>query len=135
MQVRDRHLRAGMGRPTQQDDGWWVALLWVVDDEGVVSFREVAPSAGPPPEPPARRLGPSLAGSLSGMILEDGGRLQFRLALATVPDDPLRPWDTPVAVLAGIRWEPMRAATLRPNELAEAVLTGFGRSVESLARP
>ena len=124
-----------MGRPTLSDDGWWLALLWVEDERGVISFRDVAPRAGPPPEPPATRLGPSLAGSLSGMILEDAGRLQFRLAVATPPDDPRKPWDCPLAVLAGIRWEPMRAATMRPNELAQAALEGFRRSVEGLARP
>jgi hypothetical protein len=124
-----------MGKPSQQDDGWWVALLWVLDGDGVVSFRDVASAAGPPPEPPAMRLGPSLAGSLSGMILEADGRLQFRLAPATQPEDPNRPWDVPLAVLAAVRWEPMRAATLRPNELADAVLSGFARSVEGLSRP
>ena len=64
-----------MGRPTTLDDGWWLAILWVADDDGVVSFRDVAPAAGPPPEPPLARLGPALSGALSGFILEDGGRL------------------------------------------------------------
>ena len=31
------------------------------------------------PDPPLARLGPALAGSLSGLILEDDGRLQIRL--------------------------------------------------------
>jgi hypothetical protein len=135
VRVRDRTLSAGMGRPTTGPDGWWLALLWVVDADGIVSFRDVAPAAGPPPEPPAVRLGPSFAGSMSGLILEEAGRLQFRLATASPPDDPTRPWECPVAVLAAIRFEPARAATLRPNELAEAVLSAFRIAVEGLSRP
>jgi hypothetical protein len=128
-------MRAGMGRPTEGEGGWFLALCWVTDEHGLVMFRDVAPAAGPPPEPPAIRLGPSLAGSLSGLILEEGGRLQFRVATASPPADPRRPWDSPLAVLIGIRPEPMRAAAMRPNELAEAVLSGFRRSVEGLSRP
>ncbi|MHB8674333.1 MAG: hypothetical protein ACYDAK_11745 [Candidatus Limnocylindrales bacterium] len=135
VRVRDRDLRAGMGRPAEIEGGWWTAMCWVTDGDGIVSFRDVAPAAGPPPDPPALRLGPSLAGSLSGLVLEEAGRLQFRLAPASAADDPLRPWDLPLAVLVAIRPEPARAAAMRPNELAEAVLAGFRRAVEGLARP
>ena len=135
VRIGDRRLRAGMSRPTTLDDGWWLAILWVADDTGVVSFRDVAPPAGPPPDPPLGRLGPSLSGALSGFILEDGGRLSIRLAQVAQPDDPLRPWLSPVAIRAAFRWEPMRAAAMSPAELAETVLAGFRRSIESLARP
>ena len=131
----DRRLRAGMSRPTTLDDGWWLAILWVIDGDGVVSFRDVAPPAGPPPDPPLARLGPALSGALSGYILEDGGRLSIRLAQVAPPDDELQPWRSPLAVRAAFRWEPMRAAAMRPNELAETVLAAFRRSIESLARP
>ena len=124
-----------MGRPTTLDDGWWLAILWVADDDGVVSFRDVAPPAGPPPEPPLARLGPALSGALSGFILEDGGRLAIRLAQVAQPDDPLRPWLSPVAVRAAFRWEPMRAAAMTPNALADTVLAAFRRSIEGLSRP
>jgi hypothetical protein len=135
VRVGDRRLRAGMSRPTTLDDGWWLAILWVVDGDGVVSFRDVAPPAGPPPDPPLARLGPALSGALSGYILEDGGRLSIRLAQVAPPDDELQPWRSPLAVRAAFRWEPMRAAAMRPNELAETVLAAFRRSIESLARP
>jgi hypothetical protein len=128
-------MRVGMGRPSEADGGWWLAMCWVSDDDGLVTFRDVAPAGGPPPEPPAIRLGPSLAGSLSGLVLEEAGRLQFRVAPLSPPADPRRPWDAPLAVLIGIRPEPMRAAAMRPNELAEAVLAGFRRTVEGLSRP
>ena len=110
-----------------------MALMWVVDDEGVVSFRDVGPAAGPPPEPPLGRLGPALAGGLSGLILEDAGRLQLRVGALVPPDDPERPWRAPLAVRAAFRFEPARAATMRPNELAETVLAAFCRAVGRLA--
>ncbi|HET9522179.1 MAG TPA: hypothetical protein VFO73_14115 [Candidatus Limnocylindrales bacterium] len=129
-----RTLKAGMSRPTTTDD-WWLTVLWVSDTDGVVSFRDLAPAAGPPPDPPLARLGPSLAGSLSGMILEEAGRLSIRVATVVPADDPARPWRVPAAVRAAFKWEPARAAVMRENELAEAVLAGFRRSIEGLGRP
>jgi hypothetical protein len=134
VRVGDRVLRAGMARPSETSDGWWMALMWVVDDKGVVSFRDVAPAAGPPPDPPLGRLGPALSGALSGLILEDAGRLQLRVGALVPPDDPERPWRAPLAVRAAFRFEPARAATMRPNELAETVLAAFQRAVERLGR-
>jgi hypothetical protein len=135
VRVGERTYRAGMARPSEAPDGWWLAVLWVADDEGVASFRDVAPAAGPPPDPPLGRLGPAISGALSGLILEDGGRHQMRLATIVPPDDPTRPWRVPLAVRAAFRFEPARAATMRPNELAETVLAGFRRAVEGLHRP
>jgi len=124
-----------MARPVDGPDDWWLAVLWVADADGVVSFRDVAPPAGPPPDPPLLRLGPSFAGSLSGMIREEDGRLAIRLAPLVPPEDDARPWRCPLAIRAAFRWEPALAATMRPNQLAEQVLSGFRRSVESLRRP
>lgn len=135
VRVGDRVYRAGMTRPSDAPDGWWLTLLWVADDEGVVSFRDVAPAAGPPPDPPLARVGPAMAGALSGLILEDAGRLQLRVGGLVPPDDPARPWRSPLAVRAAFRFEPARAAAMRPNELAETVLAAFRRVVEGLSRP
>ena len=134
MRVGEALYRAGMSRPSDAPDGWWLAVLWVADDDGVVSFRDAAPSAGPPPDPPLARLGPAISGAMSGLILEDAGRLQVRLAALVPPDDPTRPWRAPLAVRAAFRFEPARAATMRPNELAEMVLAAFRRAVEGLSR-
>lgn len=123
-----------MSRPVVDDD-WWLAVLWVADGSGVVSFRDLAPAAGPPPDPPLTRLGPALAGSLSGMILEEAGRLSIRLATVVPAEDQARPWLVPAAIRAAFKWEPMRVAVMQPNELADAVLAGFRRSIEGLARP
>lgn len=124
-----------MARPTDAPDGWWLAILWVVDDEGVATFRDVAPAAGPPPDPPLARLGPAIGGALSGLILEDSGRLQMRVGLISPPEQSDRPWLAPLAIRAAFRFEPARAAAMRPNELAETVLAGFRRAVEGLHRP
>jgi hypothetical protein len=132
---RDPALTVGMSRPSAPADDWWTAILWVARPDGLASFAELAPAAGPPPEPPLARLGPALAGGLSGFILEDAGRLQIRLGHVVPPDDPERPWRCPAVVRAAFRWEPARAATMRPNELASEVLTAFCRAVEGLARP
>ena len=123
-----------MSRPSAPSDDWWTALLWIADADGLATFVELAPAAGPPPEPPLARLGPALAGGLSGMILEDDGRLQIRLGLAVPPLDPERPWRCPAIVRAAFRWEPARAAALRPNALAAEVLTAFRRAIEGLGR-
>lgn len=135
IRIGDHTFRAGMGRPTEAPDAWWLTILWVVGDEGLATFRQVAPDAGPPPDPPLARLGPALGGALSGMILEDAGRLQMRLGLIQPPESPNRPWQAPLAVRAAFRFEPARAATMRSNELAETVLAAFRRSVEGLHRP
>ena len=135
VRIGDRALRAGMARPSEAPDGWWMALMWVTADDGVVSFRDVAPASGPPPDPPLARLGPALSGALSGFILEDAGRLQMRVGMLVPPEDPERTWRAPLAVRAAFRFEPARAATMRTNELADTVLGAFRRSVEALHRP
>jgi hypothetical protein len=124
-----------MSRPSSPADDWWTAILWISGPDGLATFAELAPAAGPPPEPPLARLGPALAGGLSGMILEDAGRLQIRLGHVVPPDDPERPWRCPAILRAAFRWEPARAAAMRPNELATEVLTAFRRAAEALARP
>lgn len=134
VRIGDRTFQAGMSHPSEAPDGWWLAIVWVADSDGVISFRDVAPDAGPPPDPPLARLGPAISGALSGLILEDHGRLQMRLGLIVPPDDPTRPWRSPLAIRTGFRFEPARAATLRQNGLAEDVLAGFVRAVEGLHR-
>jgi hypothetical protein len=133
--VHDRRLRTGMSRPTTPAEDWWTAILWVADDaDRLVQFVDLAPAAGPPPEPPIARLGPAIAGGLSGLILEDAGRLQVRLAPVVPAASPDRPWRAPAVIRAAFRWEPARAASMRPNEIASEVLTSFRRAVEGLGR-
>ena len=131
VRVGDRRLTVGMSRPAIAEE-WWVAVVWLADGARLARFDDLAPG-GPPPEPPAARLGTSMAGGLSGLILEDAGRLQIRVAPVIPPADPDRPWRAPAIVRVGFRWEPARAATLRQNELATEVLTAFRRAIESVA--
>jgi hypothetical protein len=129
----ERRLRAGMDRPTEIE-GWWLAVLWVADEDGIVACRTAAPAAGPPPDPPLLRLGPLFSGGLAGFVLEDEGRQQLRLRLPVPPDEPDHPWSAPLVVQAAIRWEPARAATMTPNARADVALAAFRRAVESMHR-
>jgi hypothetical protein len=126
--------RVGLSRPTTLDDGWWLTVLWAADSEGVLSFRDAAPAAGPPPDPPVVRLGPTLAGALSGLILEEDGRLCIRLAPLAPPEDPRSPWRSPIVVRAAFKWEPARALATPPAELARTVLEAFARTLERIGR-
>jgi hypothetical protein len=130
----ERVLTVGMSRPSTPTEDWWTAILWAAWPDGLATFAELAPVAGPPPDPPLARLGPALAGGLSGLILEDAGRLQIRLGHVVSPDDPERPWRCPAIVRAAFRFEPARAATMQPNELATEVLTAYRRGLEGLGR-
>ena len=132
--VGGRTYRLGMARPSEAPDGWWLAILWLADDEAVIPFTDLAPGGGPPPDPPLGRVGPAVSGALSGMILEDDGRLQMRIATVVPAENPDRPWRVPVALRVAFRFEPARAATMRPNELAETVQDAFGRALAGLGR-
>ena len=128
----DRH-RVGMSRPQTIADGWWVALLWCERDGNLARFRDFSPTVEAPQGSPLLRLGPALAGTLSGLILEEGGRQQLRLRLGQPPADETRPWEAPLTVLAGFRFEPARIATLRDAELAQTVLRAFRDAILRLA--
>ena len=134
LRLSGKPMYAGISRPTTPTDDWWAAILWVQDGDAVATFADLAPAAGPPPGSPLERLGPAFAGGLSGLILEDAGRLQLRLGLVVPPPDSERPWRSPALVRAAVRWEPARAATMRPNALASEALTAFRRAAEGLGR-
>ena len=130
----DRSLRLGMDRPSTSPDGWWTTLAWAHDGQTVVSCLDVAPRGGPPPEPPIMRMGPVFAGALAGLVAEVGGRQALRLRLPE-PADPARPWDRPLILQIAVTWDPVRAATMTPNQLAAEALVAFGRAVEAAGRP
>ena len=123
----------GMTAPQTIADGWWVTLMWCEENGKVVTFNDLAPSYGTPPGSPLLRLGPGLSGTLSGLIMEDGGRQQLRLRLGQPPRDEEAPWDAPLAVLAGFRFEPARALAMRDSELAQTVLRAFRDAVLRLS--
>jgi hypothetical protein len=130
----DRRIQIGMTRPSDLSDGWWGAFLWASDADGVVLARDAGPLAGPPPAPPLAVIGPAFAGALSGLIAVEGNRQLVRLSLPEAGDEA-RPWDRPLLARLALKWEPMRAATMRPNELAREALEAWGRAVEAAGRP
>jgi hypothetical protein len=122
-----------MSRPQTIANGWWVALLWCEEGGRIIEFKAFSPTPEPPPGSPLLRLGPALAGTLSGLIMDEGGRQQLRLRLGQPPADETRPWAAPLTVLAGFRFEPARAATMRDSELAGTVLRAFREAILRLA--
>jgi hypothetical protein len=129
-----RRLRAGMSSPSVTDDGWWLAHLWIADDDGIVEAADVAPAAGPPPGTPLDALGPRVAGALSGLIDQEDGRQLIRLRMPPAPDEA-RPWERPLLCMLAIRWDPVRAAVMGRNKLARELLRGFAAAIEGVARP
>jgi hypothetical protein len=127
-------MRAGMSSPSVMDDGWWLTHVWVADDEGVVDAITLAPLAGPPPGTPLNALGPRLAGALSGLIAEEGGRQMMRLRMPAAADES-RPWERPLLCTLAIRWDPVRASVMTRDELARELLVGFAAAVEAVGRP
>ena len=127
-------LRAGMTNPSVMDDDWWLTNLWVGDADGVVEALAAAPAAGPPPGAPLEALGPRVAGALSGLVAESGGRQQIRLRMPP-PADEARPWERPLICAVAIQWDPVRAAVMTRNQLARELLRGFAAAVEALGRP
>jgi hypothetical protein len=124
--------RVGMSQP-QTVEGWWMALLWCERDGQVLTFNDLAPDYGTPPGSPLLRLGPGLSGSMSGLILEEAGRQPLRLRVGQAPADEQAPWDAPLIVVAGFRFEPARALAMRDSELALTVLHGFRDAVLRLS--
>ena len=116
--------RVGMSAP-QIVEGWWVTLLWCEQGGALLTFNDLAPDYGTPPGSPLLRLGPGLSGTLSGLVLEESGRQQLRLRLGQPPEDEEAPWNAPLAVLAGFRFEPARTLAMRESELAQTVLRAF----------
>ena len=124
----ERVLRLGMDRPSLSPDGWWTALAWARDAEGIVSCLEVAARSGPPPEPPLMRMGPAFAGALSGLVAEVDGRQALRLRLPEAEDHP---WRRPLILQVALRWDAVRTATMTPNQLAAEALGAFARAVQA----
>ena len=138
VRIGDRTLpgRDGPAVRTRPTAGGWRSC-GSTDDDGVVSFRDVAPDAGPPPDPPlgaarARRS----AARCPGLILEDAGRLQMRLGQIAPPDDP-------DPTVAHRRWRSARPSASSPPGPRRCAPTSwprpsssaFGRAVEGLHRP
>ena len=127
-------VRIGLSHPIETDDGWWLAHCWAFDRDGIIDTLSVAPRSGPPPTPPLTVIGPAFAGSLAGLIAEEDGRRLVRLKLHPAPDEG-RPWERPCIVQLAIKWDAVRAATMRTNELAGEVVQAFARALVAAGSP
>lgn len=128
-------IRAGSTQPSTMPDGWWIALFWVQDNEGVVSCREVAPLAGPPPISPLERYGVLMTNGLGDLLAVEEGRSCLKVRLAGEPADPSEPWRRPLALQVAAKWDSLRIATMTESKVAEAALDAFARAVEVAHRP
>ena len=127
-------LQAGMSQPSVMEDGWWLAHLWLADEQGIVEASAVAPSGGPPPGTPLQAIGPRLAGALAGLIAQEEERQLIRLRMPPATDES-RPWQRPLLCMLAVKWDPVRASVMRQNELARELLRGFAAAVEGVGRP
>ena len=127
-------IRACANQPYEHDE-WWTALFWVQDHDGVVSCREVAPLAGPPPVAPLERYGALMTNGLGDLLAVEEGRFCLKLNLLGKAADPSEPWRRPLALQVAAKWDPMRVATMSGSKVAEAALDAFARAVEVAHRP
>lgn len=126
---------AAASPPATMPDGWWVALLWAQDADGVISCREAAPLAGPPPIPPLERYGALMTNGLGDLLAVEEGRSCLKLRLLGDPADPAEPWRRPLAMQVAAKWDAMRVATMTGSKIAEAALDAFARAIEIAHRP
>ncbi|MFV2062293.1 MAG: hypothetical protein ACC726_02125 [Chloroflexota bacterium] len=127
-------VRLGMAKPSIMEDGWWLTTLWAEDDDGVLEARAVAPTAGPPPTPPLAVIGPTLSGALMGLLEEENGRQLIRLRMPPA-DDEAQPWRRPLMLLVAVRWDPIRASTMRTNQLAGELMRAFRQAIDVAGAP
>ena len=92
-----------MAKPVDGPDDWWLAVLWVTDADGVVSFRDVAPAGGPAARSRRSRAWARRSrAALSGLIREEDGRLAIRLTPLVPPEDDTRPVALPARDPGGV---------------------------------
>ena len=127
-------VRLGMTRPNVMADDWWVFTLWVEDEDGVIEARTVAPAAGPPPAPPLQVMGPTLANALMGLLDQEDGRQLIRMRMGEAEDES-EPWRRPLMILTALRWDPVRKAAMRDNELVAEVMRAFRRAIDVAGAP
>jgi hypothetical protein len=116
-------------------DGWWIALFWAQDADGVISCRDAAPLAGPPPTPPLERYGALMTNGLGDLLAVEAGRSCLKLRLLGDAADRAEPWRRPLAMQVAAKWDAMRVATMTSSKVAEAALDAFARAIEIAHRP
>lgn len=131
----DDGVEVGAMPPTTMPDGWWVALFWAQDADGVISCREAAPLAGPPPTPPLERYGALMTNALGDLLAVEEGRSCLKLRLLGDAVDLAEPWRRPLALQVAAKWDAVRVATMTGSKIAEAALEAFARAIEIAHHP
>ena len=127
-------VRLGMTKPTVMEDGWWVFTFWAEDEDGVIEARTVAPAAGPPPVAPLQVIGPTLSNALMGLLDQEDDRQLIRMRMAPAEDET-ELWRRPLMILTAVRWDPVRASTMRDNELVRELMRAFRRAIDVAGAP
>jgi hypothetical protein len=127
-------VRLGMSKPNKMEDGWWLTTLWAEDDDGIIEARTVAPAAGPPPVPPLQVIGPTLSNALMGLLDQEDGRQLIRMRMAPAEDEA-EPWRRPLMILTAVRWDPVRASTMRDNDFVKELMRAFRRAIDVAGAP
>ena len=123
-----------MSKPNKMEDGWWLTTLWAEDDDGIIEARTVAPAAGPPPVPPLQVIGPTLSNALMGLLDQEDGRQLIRMRMAPAEDEA-EPWRRPLMILTAVRWDPVRASTMRDNDFVKELMRAFRRAIDVAGAP
>jgi hypothetical protein len=51
------------------------------------------------------------------------------------PEDEAEPWRRPLMLLTALRWDPLRKASMRDNELVAEVMRAFRRAIDAAGAP
>jgi len=88
----------------------------------------------PPPVPPLQVIGPTLSGALMGLLDQEDGRQLIRLRMPPAEDEA-QLWRRPLLILVAVRWDPLRASTMRTNKLAAELMRAFRNAVDAAGAP
>jgi hypothetical protein len=84
--------------------------------------------------PPLAVIGPTLSNALMGLLDQEDGRQLIRLRMAEA-DDAAELWRRPLMIMTAVRWDPIRASTMRTNELVAELMRAFRRAVDVAGAP
>ncbi len=91
-------------------------------------------AGGPAPAPPLQVIGPTLSNALMGLLDQEDGRQLIRMRMGDAEDEA-EPWRRPLMILTALRWDPVRKATLRDDELVAEVMRAFRRAIDVAGAP
>ena len=69
-----------------------------------------------------------------GLLDQEDGRQLIRMRMAPAEDEA-EPWRRPLMILTAVRWDPVRASTMRDNELVAEMMRAFRRAIDVAGAP